>query len=141
MHRFADTARAMSEENLALIHHAFEAFGEQDVEGFVGCMDPEIEFEPHLAGVEGSYRGHDGIRKFMADGSEVIELRRTDLHEVRDLGDRVLARGTFHIRGRESGAADATPFALLGTVRNGRFVKLKDYGNPAQALEAAGLSE
>jgi uncharacterized protein len=136
-----DTGRAMSQENLALMDRAFNAFGEQDVEGFVRCMDPEVEFEPRLAGVEGSYRGHDGIRQFMADGSEVMELRRTDVDEVRDLGDQVLALGTFHVRGRESGAEDATPFALLGMVRDGRFVKLKDYGGSAEALEAAGLSQ
>jgi ketosteroid isomerase-like protein len=130
----------MPEENVALINHAFEAFGKQDVEGFVRCMDTEVEFEPRLAGVEGGYRRHDGIRQFMADGSEVIELRGTHVDEVRDLGDRVLALGTFHVRGRESGAEDATPFALLGTIRNGRFVKLKDYGGSAEALEATGLS-
>jgi ketosteroid isomerase-like protein len=95
-----DTAQAMSDENLALIGRAFDTFGKQDVEGFVRCMDPEVEFEPRLAGVEGSYQGHDGVRQFMADGSEAIELRRTDLDEVRDLGDRVLALGTFHVRGR-----------------------------------------
>jgi ketosteroid isomerase-like protein len=97
------------------MRRAFDAFDAQDVEAFVSCMDPEIEFEPHLAMVEGGYRGHDGIRQFMADGSEVIELRRTVVDEVRDLGDRIVALGTFHIRGRKSGAEDATPFALLGT--------------------------
>jgi ketosteroid isomerase-like protein len=130
----------VSEPNLALIDRAFDAFAEQDVEGFVRCMDPEVEFEPRLAGVEGSYRGHDGVGQFMADGSEAIELRRTDVDEVRDLGDRVLALGTFHVRGRESGAEDATPFALLGTIRDGRFVTLKDYGDSGAALEAAGLA-
>jgi ketosteroid isomerase-like protein len=104
-------------------------------------MHPEVEFEPHLAMVEGSYRGHDGIRQFMADGSEVMELRRLEVDEVRDLGDRVLALGTFYIRGRGSGAEDATPFALLGRIQDGRFVHLKDYGDTAQALGAAGLAQ
>jgi ketosteroid isomerase-like protein len=131
----------MAEENLALMRRAFEAFGAQDVEGFVGCMHPEVVFEPHLALVEGKYRGHDGIRQFMADGSDVMELRQTDVDEVRDLGDRVLALGTFHIRGRGSGAEDATPFALLGKIRDGRFVHLKDYGDHALGLEAAGLAQ
>jgi hypothetical protein len=58
-----------------------------------------------------------------------------------DLGDRVLALGTFHVRGRGSGAEEATAFALLGMIRDGRFVKLKDYGGSAEAFEAAGLSE
>jgi ketosteroid isomerase-like protein len=131
----------MSEENLDLMRRAFDAFGERDVEGFVRCMDPEVEFEPRLAGVEGSYRGHDGIRRFMADGSDVLELIRTDIDEIRDLGDRVLALGTFHFRGRESGAKGATPFALLGTVRRGQFVQLKDYGDPAAGRRAAALTQ
>ena len=123
------------------MNRAFDAFARQDVEGFVQCMDSAVLFEPHLAGVEGEYRGHDGIRQFMADGSDVIELLRTDLDEIRDLGNRVLAVGTFHIRGRESGAEDATPFALLATVRDGRFVQLKDYGDPLEGRRAAGLAE
>ena len=101
------------------MRRAFDAFDARDVEAFVSCMDPEIEFEPHLAMVEGRYRGHDGIRQFMADGSEVIELRRTVIDEVRDLDDRIIALGTFHIRGRESGAEDATPFALWGASGTG----------------------
>jgi len=131
----------MADENLELMRRAFEAFGTQDVEAFVSCMDPEVEFEPHLAQVEGGYRGHAGIRQFMAEGSEVIELRRTEIDEVRDLGDRVLALGTFYIRGRGSGAEDATPFALLGRIQDGRFVHLKDYGDHAEGLEAAGLAQ
>jgi ketosteroid isomerase-like protein len=131
----------MAEGNLDLMRRAFEAFGAQDMEAFVDCMHPEVEFEPHLALVEGRYRGHDGIRKFMADGSEVMELQGTEVDEVRDLGDRVLALGTFHIRGRGSGAEDVTPFALLGRIQEGRFIHLKDYGDAAEALEAAGLAQ
>ena len=131
----------MPEENLELFRRAFDAFGRQEVEAFVECMDPEIDFEPHLALVEGKYHGHDGIRQFMADASEDMEVRRTDLDEIHDLGDRVLALGTFHVRGRGSGAEDATPFALLGTIRGGRFVHMKDYGGPAEGRRAAGLPE
>jgi ketosteroid isomerase-like protein len=130
----------MPAENLELIRRALDAFDRQDVEGFVKCMDPEIEFEPHLAGVEGNYRGHDGIRQFMAEGSDVMELLGTDVDEVHDLGNRVLALGAFHVRGRGSGAEDVTPFALLATIRDGRFVHLKDYGNPAEGRRAAGLA-
>jgi hypothetical protein len=39
------------------MRRALEAFDAQDLEAFVGYMDPDIEFEPHLALVEGRYRG------------------------------------------------------------------------------------
>jgi ketosteroid isomerase-like protein len=131
----------MAEANLDLMRRAFEAFGAQDVEAFVQCMDADVEFEPRLAGVEGNYHGHEGIRQFMADGSEVFELRGTEVEEIRDLGDGILALGVFHVRGRGSGAEDTTPFALVGSIRDGRFVHLKDYGNAADALDAAGLAQ
>ena len=131
----------MSEQNLALMRRAFTAFEAGDVEGYLECMDPQVVFEPRLAMVEGGYRGHDGIRRFMADAIEVMEVRQTDLDEIRDLGDRVLAFGVFHVRGRESGAEDATPFAILATIQEGQIAHLKDYGHRVEALEAAGLAQ
>jgi hypothetical protein len=64
-----DTAWAMSEENVEIVRDALDAFGAADVERLLQFMDPEIKFEPHLALLEGNYRGHDGVREFMADAS------------------------------------------------------------------------
>jgi ketosteroid isomerase-like protein len=132
----------MSEENVEVVRDALNAFGAADAERLLQFMDPEIEFEPHLALLEGNYRGHDGVRKFMADAFPRPEVSvRSDHRDFRDLGDRVLALGTFHIRGGESGIAYETPLAILARVRDGRIVYLKDYGNRAEAIEAAGLSD
>ena len=131
----------MSEENVGVVRGALEAFAAQDVEGLVKFTDPEIQFEPHLAGVEGNYRGHEGIRQFMADAFETLEVLQIDHREFRDLGDQVLALGAFHIHGTQSGIEDDVPFAIVATVREGLIVYLKDHGNRVLALEATGLSE
>jgi ketosteroid isomerase-like protein len=131
----------MSEENVAVMRGALEAFAAADVERLLQFMDPEIEFEPHLAMLEGNYRGHEGIREFMTDAFEILELLRMDYRDVRDLGDRVLALGIFHIHGRGSGIEGEVPFAIVAKVRGGLIVHLKDYGNKVLALEAAGLRE
>ena len=39
----------MSQENVELVRRATDAFAAVDVEGLVGCADPAIEFELHLA--------------------------------------------------------------------------------------------
>jgi hypothetical protein len=110
-------------------------------------MDPEIEFEPHLAGVEGNYSGHGGIREFMSDAfywgeGELSEgLVRIKQRDVRDLGDRVLALGTFEIKWRGNGIDLEVPFGIVATIRGGLIVHLKDFGNRELALEAAGLSK
>jgi ketosteroid isomerase-like protein len=131
----------MSAENVEVMRGALQAFAAQDVEALVGFMAPEIEFEPHLAGVEGNYTGHDGIREFMADAFETLEVVGMRQRDIRDLGHRVLALGTFQIHGRGSGIDDAVPFAIVASYRDGRCTHLKDYGEWGQALEAAGISE
>jgi uncharacterized protein len=131
----------MSEENVDVMREALDAFAATDAERLVQFTDPEIEFEPHLAGVEGNYRGHDGIREFMADAFETLQVQGIDHLDIRDLGDRVLALGSFHIYGRGSGIEDEVPFAIVARVRGGLIVHLRDYGNKVLALEAAGLSE
>jgi ketosteroid isomerase-like protein len=132
----------MSQENVEIVRGALEAFAAADVERFLEFMDPEIEFEPHVAGVEGNYSGHDGIRAFMSDVFEPAEAAvRIKQQDVRDLGDSVLALGTFEISGGESGIEYEAPFAILAMFREARIVHLKDYVNRTEALEAAGLSE
>jgi ketosteroid isomerase-like protein len=62
----------MSQENVEIMRHALEAFAAADVERLLQFTDPDLEFEPHLAMLEGNYRGHGGIREFMADAFETL---------------------------------------------------------------------
>jgi ketosteroid isomerase-like protein len=110
----------MSAKNVEVVRDALDAFGAADTERLLQFMDPEIEFEPHLALLEGNYRGHDGVREFMADAFPTPEVCvRIDHPDFRDLGDRVLASGTFYIRGGESGVDYEAPFAVLASFREG----------------------
>jgi ketosteroid isomerase-like protein len=131
----------MSQENVEVVRRALDAFAADDVEALLQVVDPEIEFEPHLAMVEGNYKGHDGVREFMRDAFETLRVTGIDHHETRDLGDRVIALGSFHFHGVESGIEDDVAFAILARVRDERILQLKDYGSKVLALEAAGLSE
>jgi ketosteroid isomerase-like protein len=134
----------MSEENVGVMRGALEAFAAADVERFLEFMDPEIEFEPHIAGVEGNYGGHSGVREFFSDAfpfsdsGQDVRIKQPDL---RDLGDRVLALGTFEIYWRTSDMDLEVPFGVVATIRGGLIVNLKDFGDRVLALEAAGLSE
>ena len=104
-------------------------------------IDPDVIFEPLRAPVSGGYRGHEGMRQFIADTAESFDVFRFDRPDIRDLGDRVLAIGTLHIRARQSGIEMDVPTAGIATYRDGRLIHWKDYGDKSQALEAAGLSE
>jgi ketosteroid isomerase-like protein len=131
----------MSRENVATMRAALEAFGRNDMPRFLRLMDPDVEFEPQLAALEGAYVGHEGIRAFFTDAFENLEVVQVRDDDVRDLGNRVLALATLRIAGTVSGIETETPLAIVATFREGRIVHLKDYGDKDQALEAVGLSE
>jgi len=133
----------MSQENVELFRRANDALerGEVDDALLEELIDPDVIFEPLRAPVSGIYRGHDGIRQFIADTAESFDVFRFDRPEIRDLGDRVLAIGTLHIRARQGGVEAAVPTAGIATYRDGRVVHWKDFGDREKALEAAGLRE
>ena len=140
-----DTAQAMSQENLETFSRAWTALERRDVEGTLEELDPEVEwhtaFTALLGGEATVYRGHEGARDVIQQFWEVFSESQFDLSEIRDLGDRVLAIGTMRARGAESGVAVESPWAYLVGMRNGKALSVRAYADPAEALEAAGLSE
>jgi ketosteroid isomerase-like protein len=131
----------MSQENVETDRRCDEAISRGDVDAFLLGIHPEIEFIPRRAAVQGTYHGHAGVRKFIADNAESYDRFEVSNEEFRDLGDRVVAFGTVRIRGRESGVEVTHPTALLVMFRDGRIIRFEDFGERSQALEAAGLSE
>ena len=56
----------MSQENVELTRRAFQAFEDRDLDALLALLDDNVEAFPILAGMEGGYRGHDGIRRWWA---------------------------------------------------------------------------
>ena len=131
----------MSEENVEVVRRSVEAFTAGDVERMLAYADPDGELHSAIIGrAEGRvYRGHDGLRQWFADSMESFEELRTELTEFRDLGDRVVALGHIHARGRESGLELDTETGWVFTVRKGKFVRAEGFLSRTRALEAAGL--
>jgi ketosteroid isomerase-like protein len=132
----------MSRENVEAFLQANDAMRRGDVEALLRWVDEEGVMLAARSAVEGAYRGHDGIRRFMADNAENFEKFEPDYPEVRDLGDRVLAIGTIHVRGRGTGVETDIPAAGIATFNEeGRIVRWEDFRERRLALEAAGLRE
>ncbi len=133
----------MSQENVEIVRCALDALQRSDVEKMLLHMDPEVELHSAIVGgAEGNvYRGHDGCRRWFVDSFESFEEIRNEWSEFRDLGDRVLALGHVHARGRESRVELDSTMGWIYTVRRGKLVKAEGFLSRDDALEAAGLSE
>jgi ketosteroid isomerase-like protein len=125
------------------VRQGFEAYGRRDVDGFLSYLDQEFELHSAIVGgAEGKvYRGHDGVRRWLADSDESFDQLRIDPHEFRDLGDRILVFGRIRARGRQSSLELDSATGWVCTVRDGKLVKAEGFLSRAEALEAAGLRE
>jgi ketosteroid isomerase-like protein len=129
----------VSRENVELVLRSLDALNAGDVERLLEHADPDIRFIPRRAPVQGAYVGHDGLREFVADNEESLEVFQVTPTEVLDGGDHVVIIGTLVVKGRGSGIEMSFPTATVTTVRNGRVARFQEYIEREKALAAAGL--
>jgi ketosteroid isomerase-like protein len=126
---------------------ASEAYNRRDLEAVVIGFHPEFEYLPGRNWVESGivepcYRGLEGYRNYIAATSEVWgEENYIKPVELIDLGDRFVLLAHVPMRAQASGVPLTEPFAYVTTVRDGRVIRLQEYYDHAEALEAVGLSE
>jgi ketosteroid isomerase-like protein len=135
----------MSQENVETFKRAIEAYNRREVDAFLERFDPMVETHPLTLAMFGQeatvYRGHDGIRQFIRDIDETLPGLQVEPLEVRDLGERIVARGRLRARGRASGVEIESPISWIVEFRRGRVLRMRDYLDFKEALQAAGLSE
>jgi ketosteroid isomerase-like protein len=127
--------------NADIVRRVFEAFTRRDVDALLALADPEIEFSPptgRLAGRVEPYRGHEGLRTYLADVARVWQELRSEpdaYHEVGD--DLVVCTGRVYAWG--VGRVIDAPAGWVWRLRDGRVVQGRVYETRRGALEAAGL--
>jgi ketosteroid isomerase-like protein len=133
----------MSQENVQLLHDAFDAFNRRDLDEFLALGDPDLEFISYWMYVEGGgpYRGQDGVRDWWESLLEVYPDFAAEIEEVRDLGYRTIARVRVHAHGVRSDMPMGTTMWHVAEYRHGKTIGWCFFNSEAEALEAAGLSE
>jgi ketosteroid isomerase-like protein len=133
----------MSQENVQTVRRATDAFNRGDLDAFLANFAPEAEWHPPGQFIgEGVYRGHAELKRFWAEAREDLEELSTSVSEIRAVGeDKVFVAAVGAGRGKRSEARFEQPLWYVMTVRDGLILRVEDYVDPAQALEAAGLSE
>src|SRR6266567_4703605 len=73
----------MSQENVEIALAAVDAWNRGDLEAWMALWDEEAEFYPLRAQLEGeSYRGHDGLERFLSELAEDFEDVRLEIEEI-----------------------------------------------------------
>jgi ketosteroid isomerase-like protein len=134
----------MSQENVELFRRAAEAWGRGDLDGLLTLYDPdaEMDFVRFEGWVERPvFRGREAIRAFLEQWREAFVGYRFDVERCIDVGERVLALCSQSGAGAGSTGLAVMRLAQIATFKDGLVVRLENYSDRTQALEAVGLSE
>src|SRR3954453_9379275 len=104
-----------------VVRSSHEAFRRRDFDAFVECMDPDIEFSSLVLEVEGTYRGHDGIRSWWDDILAVFPDWRPPVEDAREGGGRVGLSVRAEGAGTGSGIDVGRVIWQVAEVRDGRL--------------------
>jgi ketosteroid isomerase-like protein len=117
---------------VALVRRAYELFNARDAEGIVALMDADGELYPYaIAEHRGDgYRGHAGLRRYVADVERQFEAFAVEIDEIRQVADDVVLAGG-RLRGRTHSGMDVDMAAAwLWTVRDGRLARMQAHPTP-----------
>lgn len=134
-----DTA-SVSAADVETVRKGVEAYNQGDVEGVLAMTATDVVLVPVRALLDGgSYEGHEGVRRFMADMDEDWAEREIEVDEIRDLDPGILVLGRFRAVGR-SGVEVRQPLAWRSELRDGKLTRLQAYSDVSVALSELGLS-
>jgi ketosteroid isomerase-like protein len=135
----------MSEENVEIATRWYEpATGKNELLAAMprtmALCHPEVEWSAPEDGT--IYRGRKGVRRRLEEWLQSFADYKYDVQRIIDCGgDEVLVEAIEVARGLMSGAeVRSTNYELL-TIRDGMIVRIREFYDEGEALEAAGLSE
>ena len=130
-----------SQGNEEIVRRAYAALRENDVDGFLEVVDPDVEWHSLILEIEGTFNGHDGVREWWAGLRSVFPNWNPEIVGVREDGEWVVAHARGSGSGVSSGAGLDEDFWQVARVRDGRIVWYRAVRTEQEAVEAAGWAD
>ena len=124
----------MSQESVEIVRRFWGA----DVDEALTYADPGIVWNPIE---ELPTQGHDAVRASLARWKAEWDDYEVMPEEFVDRGDRVVAMVRLRGRGRGSGVEIDARFYDVYTLRDGKIVRMDQFTELSQALEAVAMGE
>ncbi len=129
----------MSHENVEIVRGLWDSYSHGDIDRVLTLTDPYVVL---VSLEEGPLYGPDAVRANYARWREAWQGQpETAVEEVIGVGDHVLVIACFQGRGRGSGVRVEQRLYEVYTLRNGRILRVDEFSDRAEALEAVGLRE
>jgi ketosteroid isomerase-like protein len=99
-----------------------------------------VELQPYLGRGLGStvYRGHTGLRRWYTEANEEWDELRVDPYEFHDADDQLVIFLKAVGRGRGSQLEVEAEIVHVADFHDGKFTRLRGFGDRDQAMKAVG---
>jgi ketosteroid isomerase-like protein len=135
----ADAEAPASRRGEAVMRRLVAAFNDGDTPRALDDLDPEVAFQDHPEMPDATWnRGLQGGVAWAAKWRESIAELHLDVADFREQGDRFFYAWTATGRGRASGADVMMQGYGVGTLRDGRLLRLELYTDRDEALRSIG---
>jgi ketosteroid isomerase-like protein len=132
----------MSRENVETVRAVFEEWGKGNLRAGADLFDPHIVF---ITAVDlpdaGRYFGTDSVRQWIREFVNAWASLTLAAEELIEAGDTVVVTVNQRGVGKESSAPGEVRYFQVWTFRGRSVIRIENFRDRAQALEAAGLEE
>jgi ketosteroid isomerase-like protein len=127
----------MSQENVEIVRRLLEA---EDSEAALAEMRPDLVWvvakeHPNAR----TLHSRAEVVRYLDEWGEMLEDIRFEPADFWEAGDRVVAIGKVRGKGKEGGVPVEVPLILVYVFDDDAIVRVEEYLDPKEALDAAGL--
>jgi ketosteroid isomerase-like protein len=121
-----------------IVDQLFRAFAARDADALVAVLSEDVVFEPASTevAIRAPFRGHAGMREYLAEVERDWEQFDVAIAEVREVPPYVVALGRVYAR--SGGFVADNPLAFVWEIRDGAVVWGRTFTDRAAALRFAG---
>jgi len=118
-----------------VLRRTYEALARRDFTALSELADPDFEMDLTERVLNpATYRGAEGLLRFLGEIDELWASMDIDVERVIERGDEVLAVLLVTLTGRGSGVEMESRIAQWWTLRDGRLLRMKLYGDAEAAV-------
>ena len=129
----------MSEDNLDVIRHGYEAFGRGDINALLETFDEQIQWvtpgPPELA-TSGNRTGRQQVAEFFGAVNQLFDIQRFEPTEFIAHGDRIVVLGAETARVKSTGTVIDLDWVHVFKLRNRKVVAFQEFFDTAAVLAA-----
>lgn len=114
------------------VRSGYAALAARDDEGLIASLAHDVELQT----LTGCYRGHDGIRQWLAQMDEGWDPWELTIKELKEVGDRVLIELALIARSTLNGITMSETYWVVWELQDGRPALGTHYADHEQALRA-----